>query len=75
MRLLFLFFQVVSILSRKGKCERASIDEVYLDLTDAAEKLLKETPPENLESIHEEVLKSHVLGLNSVRTLLITVIL
>lgn len=57
--------EVVSILSRKGKCERASIDEVYLDLTDAAEKLLKETPPESLESIHEEVLKSHVLGLNS----------
>ncbi|KAL7614759.1 hypothetical protein Lser_V15G06581 [Lactuca serriola] len=57
--------EVVSILSRKGRCERASIDEVYLDLTDAAEKLLKETPPESLESIHEEVLKSHVLGLNS----------
>ncbi|CAH1429737.1 unnamed protein product [Lactuca virosa] len=57
--------EVVSILSRKGRCERASIDEVYLDLTDAAEKLLKETPPESSESIHEEVLKSHVLGLNS----------
>lgn len=57
--------EVVSILSRKGRCERASIDEVYLDLTDAAEKMLKETPPESLESIHEEVLKSHVLGLES----------
>ncbi|XP_076912922.1 DNA polymerase eta-like isoform X2 [Bidens hawaiensis] len=55
--------EVVSILSRKGRCERASIDEVYLDLTDAAEAMLKETPLESLESIHEEVLKSHVLGL------------
>lgn len=59
--------QVVSILARKGRCERASIDEVYLDLTDAAEKMLKETPLESLESIDEEVLKSHVLGLSSVR--------
>lgn len=59
--------QVVSILARKGRCERASIDEVYLDLTDAAETMLKETPPESLESIDEEVLKSHVLGLSSVR--------
>lgn len=57
--------EVVSILSRKGRCERASIDEVYLDLTDAAEKMLKESPPESLEHIHEEVLKSHVLGLTS----------
>ncbi|KAL4578179.1 hypothetical protein LXL04_014298 [Taraxacum kok-saghyz] len=55
--------EVVSILSRKGRCERASIDEVYLDLTEASEKMLKETPPESLENIHEEVLKSHVLGL------------
>ncbi|KAG9439017.1 hypothetical protein H6P81_019182 [Aristolochia fimbriata] len=56
--------EVVSILSRKGKCERASIDEVYLDLTDAAESLLSETPPETLEDMHEEALKSHVLGIN-----------
>nr|XP_043634126.1 DNA polymerase eta [Erigeron canadensis] len=57
--------EVVSILSRKGRCERASIDEVYLDLTDAAERMLKETPLESLESISEEVLKSHVLGLKA----------
>ncbi|PQQ18906.1 DNA polymerase eta isoform X2 [Prunus yedoensis var. nudiflora] len=57
--------EVVSILSRKGRCERASIDEVYLDLTDAAETMLAEAPPEILEVIDEEVLKSHVLGLNS----------
>ncbi|PWA31948.1 Y-family DNA polymerase H [Artemisia annua] len=57
--------EVVSILARKGRCERASIDEVYLDLTDAAETMLKETPLESLESIDEEVLKSHVLGLSS----------
>ncbi|KAI3794717.1 hypothetical protein L1987_37352 [Smallanthus sonchifolius] len=56
--------EVVSILARKGRCERASIDEVYLDLTDAAEAMLKETPLESLESIDEEVLKSHVLGLS-----------
>lgn len=61
--------QVVAILSKKGRCERASIDEVYLDLTDAAEKMLSETPPEALEAIDDEVLKSHVLGLSTVRTL------
>ncbi|WOL04955.1 DNA polymerase eta isoform X1 [Canna indica] len=56
--------EVVSILATKGRCERASIDEVYLDLTDAAEMMLSETPPEVLETIDEEALKSHVLGLN-----------
>lgn len=56
---------MVSILSRKGRCERASIDEVYLDLTDAAETMLAEAPPESLEAIDEEALKSHVLGLNN----------
>ncbi|RYR17249.1 hypothetical protein Ahy_B03g062018 isoform B [Arachis hypogaea] len=55
--------EVVSILSKKGRCERASIDEVYLDLTDAAETMLLEMPPEAREDIEEEVLKSHVLGL------------
>lgn len=59
--------QVVSILSKKGRCERASIDEVYLDLTDAVENMLCNTPPESLESIDEEALKSHVLGLNKVK--------
>ncbi|XP_031098658.1 DNA polymerase eta isoform X2 [Ipomoea triloba] len=58
------FSQVVSILARKGICERASIDEVYLDLTEAAEKMLKETPPEKLETINEEAAKSHVLGID-----------
>ncbi|KAK9937235.1 hypothetical protein M0R45_014038 [Rubus argutus] len=57
--------EVVSILSRKGRCERASIDEVYLDLTEAAETMLAEAPPESLEAIDEEALKSHVLGLNN----------
>lgn len=52
-------------MSRKGRCERASIDEVYLDLTDAAETMLAEAPPEILKVIDEEALKSHVLGLNS----------
>ncbi|XP_044496961.1 DNA polymerase eta isoform X2 [Mangifera indica] len=57
--------EVVSILARKGRCERASIDEVYLDLTDAAEAMLAETPPESLEVVDEEALKSHILGLES----------
>lgn len=56
--------QVVSILARKGRCERASIDEVYLDLTDAAETMLAETPPERLEAVAEEAGKSHILGLS-----------
>ncbi|KAF3325477.1 DNA polymerase eta isoform X1 [Carex littledalei] len=57
--------EVVAILSKKGKCERASIDEVYLDLTDTAKSMLLEAPPEGLDSIPEEALKSHVLGLGS----------
>ncbi|KAI8020330.1 DNA polymerase eta [Camellia lanceoleosa] len=56
--------EVVSILARNGRCERVSIDEVYLDLTDAAEAMLAETPPESLEKIDEEALKSHILSLN-----------
>lgn len=56
--------EVISILARKGRCERASIDEVYLDLTDAAETMLAESPPESLDDMDEEALKSHVLGLD-----------
>ncbi|CAL5373948.1 unnamed protein product [Camellia sinensis] len=56
--------EVVSILARKGRCVRASIDEVYLDLTDVAEAMLAETPLESLEKIDEEALKSHILSLN-----------
>ncbi|KAI3987471.1 hypothetical protein MKX01_017169 [Papaver californicum] len=55
--------EVISILARRGRCERALIDEVYLDLTDAAETMLSESPPGVLEAIDEEALKSHVLGL------------
>ncbi|WVZ22622.1 hypothetical protein V8G54_001166 [Vigna mungo] len=55
--------EVVSVLSQKGRCERASIDEVYLDLTHAAETMLMETSPEGMQDFEEEVLKSHVLGL------------
>ena len=36
---------------------------MYLDLTDAAQTMLMETPPESVEHVEEEVLKSHVLGL------------
>lgn len=39
---------------------------MYLDLTEAAEKMLAETPPESLEAINEEAVKSHVLGLDVV---------
>ncbi|KAL9236000.1 hypothetical protein vseg_010715 [Gypsophila vaccaria] len=56
--------EVISILARKGRCERASIDEVYLDLTEAAEIMLVETPPESMEDINEEALKSHILGID-----------
>lgn len=62
--LTLLCLKVVSILAQSGKCERASIDEVYLDLTDAAESMLADAPPESLESIDEEALKSHILGMN-----------
>lgn len=55
--------EVVSVLSQKGRCERASIDEVYLDLTHAAEAMLVETPPESMQDFDGEVLRSHVLGL------------
>ncbi|XP_069153604.1 DNA polymerase eta isoform X7 [Solanum lycopersicum] len=58
--------EVVSILSRRGRCERASIDEVYLDLTIAAEAMLADNPSECLETISEEVVQSHVLGLEEV---------
>ncbi|XP_019702847.1 DNA polymerase eta isoform X3 [Elaeis guineensis] len=57
--------EVVSILATKGRCERASIDEVYLDLTDAAKSMLLETPLEVLEAIDEEALKSHILGVTN----------
>ncbi|XP_062094816.1 DNA polymerase eta isoform X4 [Humulus lupulus] len=59
--------EVVSILARTGRCERASIDEVYLDLTDAAEKMLAEAPPEIFEPVDDETLKSHILGLTNER--------
>ncbi|GKE28047.1 DNA polymerase eta [Tanacetum coccineum] len=50
--------EVVSILARKGRCDCVSIDEVYLHLTDAAERMFKEIPLESLESLDENVLKS-----------------
>jgi nucleotidyltransferase/DNA polymerase involved in DNA repair len=54
---------VVTGLSRASICERASIDEVYLDITeDSAARLLKEFPF-MVESISEEARKMHILGL------------
>ncbi|CAN6457382.1 unnamed protein product [Victoria cruziana] len=55
--------EVVSVLARKGRCERASIDEVYLDLTDASRDMLAESPPETLEALDEETIKSHIIGI------------
>ncbi|GJN17620.1 hypothetical protein PR202_gb04701 [Eleusine coracana subsp. coracana] len=57
--------QVVAILASKGKCERASIDEVYLDLTDAAKEMLLQAPPDSPDQIFEEAAKSNILGLTS----------
>lgn len=56
--------EVVSVLSRKGKCERASIDEVYLDITDAAKSLMLERPLQSMDKIPDEVLNAHILGLS-----------
>lgn len=58
-------FQVVAILASKGKCERASIDEVYLDLTDAAKEMLFQAAPDLPEEIFMEAAKSNILGLPS----------
>ncbi|ONM02116.1 DNA polymerase eta [Zea mays] len=55
--------EVVVILASKGKCERASIDEVYLDLTDAAKEMLLQAPPDSPEGIFMEATKSNILGL------------
>lgn len=57
--------EVVAILASKGKCERASIDEVYLDLTDAAKEMLLQAPPDSPEGIFMEAAKSNILGLPS----------
>lgn len=57
--------EVVAILASKGKCERASIDEVYLDLTEAAKEMLLQAPPDSTEEICMEAAKSNILGLNS----------
>lgn len=54
--------EVVSVLARKGICERASIDEVYLDITDAATALLLEQPLQSMKLFSDEVLKMHILG-------------
>ena len=45
------------------------MDEVYLDLTDAAKEMLLESPPESSESIFDEATKSNILDLPSVRNL------
>lgn len=56
---------MVSVLARKGRCERASIDEVYLELTEATETMLAETPLGSLEVIDKEAVKAYNLGLKT----------
>lgn len=53
--------EVVAVLSRRGTCERASIDEVYLDITEAAAELLHQEPPYLMQSFSEDVLKTHIV--------------
>ncbi|RLM92482.1 DNA polymerase eta [Panicum miliaceum] len=64
--------EVVAILASKGKCERASIDEVYLDLTDAAKEMLLQAPPDSPEEISIEAAKSNILGLPSMLAKLVS---
>lgn len=52
------------MLSRGGVCERASIDEVYLDITEAAAARLLKDFPFSPDSLSEEARKSHILGID-----------
>ncbi|XP_024529726.1 DNA polymerase eta isoform X2 [Selaginella moellendorffii] len=57
--------EVVAVLSRVGKCERASIDEVYLDVTEAAERL---SSKDLSTLVSEEASTSHIVGLPQLGT-------
>lgn len=64
---IFLFkLQVVAVFSRGGVCERASIDEVYLDVTEAAVARLQQSPPDGEENLSPQVLGTHIVGLEEV---------
>lgn len=63
------------MLSRGGLLERASIDEVYLDLTEAAAARLLNDPPLTVESLSEEARKTHILGLAEVTAYLYCIFL
>lgn len=63
------FLQVVTVLSRAGVCERASIDEVYLDITEAAAARLHKDFPFAVDSLSEEARKTRILGLAEVHFL------
>ncbi|BFI31800.1 DNA polymerase eta [Marchantia polymorpha subsp. ruderalis] len=56
--------EVVEIFSRMGICERASIDEVYLDITEAAVVRLMHSPPYAADHYSAEVLGTHIIGLD-----------
>eukprot|EP00898_Chlorokybus_atmophyticus_P004478 jgi/Chlat1/5030/Chrsp32S04993 len=57
--------EVISVLRRLGRCERASIDEVYLDLTEAAATRLQANKSvDALLPIPAPVLQSHILAAN-----------
>ncbi|KAG0553321.1 hypothetical protein KC19_12G002200 [Ceratodon purpureus] len=55
--------EVVTVLSRAGVCERASIDEVYLDITEAAAARLLKDFPFTIDSLSDEARKTRILGL------------
>ncbi|KAG6551273.1 hypothetical protein Mapa_007200 [Marchantia paleacea] len=56
--------EVVEIFSRMGICERASIDEVYLDITEAAIVRLMHSPPYATDHYSAEILGTHIIGLD-----------
>lgn len=63
--------RVLDVLSRRARCERASIDECYLDLTEAALRVLAERggvppTPVNMDQVH--VAAGETSGEGSVET-------
>ncbi|CAM6116824.1 unnamed protein product [Calypogeia fissa] len=53
--------EVVAVFSRGGICERASIDEVYLDVTAAAVERLQKSPPDTVKDLSPQVLGTHIV--------------
>eukprot|EP00897_Mesotaenium_endlicherianum_P001506 jgi/Mesen1/1383/ME000013S00880 len=55
--------EVVAILQRLGRCQKASIDEAYVDLTASVCARLQREPPFRVEDVPAGALASHVIGL------------